>query len=726
MRRKLNLFWVILVVLIVLLGAVISFMINSDRESDDLIGDLDDGGQSVLEGEVGALDHIGEGERVITEGENGSSVVVDAEFCFDPDEFNYSLKSWTNSSTGNFADSCLNETSVIERYCNGTSGVFSQIFSCESACFEGACLPVPLPLCYDSDNRNHGEAGIAKYFGNKSNGLTYSDSCSGQDQAIEYYCEDDWVTTEIFNCEYGCTAGVCNSKPEPQCVDSDVSVDYADGINHLVKGNATYFGGIYYDSCNNLSTSTEWYCEDDVLKLEFKGCSLGCSAGLCINNPPRVSASVEDNFILGWYSFDEDKEQFHGLDSSVRPDVLVPVGDGASILVDDNNSALYLDGSTYFELVPNKFPFPFKYPEIPRVNETTDYDFTFSTWFKTNKSGVILGQTGSILPPNVPYVGSVPAVNIGSDGKLRTSVFWDGYPPNGYGSERYVSNESVNDSIWHNVVVTYGQGEEKVYLDGSLVNTRNFVQTGYASSYAYTLGTGYFYGTDFSSAGWSNYEGLLDKVLFFQQVLTSSEIQGLYSEGRAEVVEVVVPPVTPPISSSSSSGGGGGGGGGSGGTSSSSGSSGGAVVSGPKVYDISNDEFVSGYTQVLKLNEKIQFKFYNVDHYVKLTKLNGDLATLEVASSPNISEFKVNESKKYDLINDSYFDVKVTLNGVNSNNANVSLILVHESIPQEEVGPDEEVVEKNYNLYYIIGLLILAGIVYSLWRVYFLKKFSKK
>jgi len=141
MKKSLNLFWGFLVVLFILVGLLVIFIISDSN--DKLAGEFDDGGQPSLEGEVGALDSVGEGERVITSDE--SSEVDDLAFCNDSDGLNPNLQSWSYSDTFTFQDSCFNDTVVSEGYCNGTIGVFVQLMPCESGCLAGACLPVPQP-----------------------------------------------------------------------------------------------------------------------------------------------------------------------------------------------------------------------------------------------------------------------------------------------------------------------------------------------------------------------------------------------------------------------------------------------------------------------------------------------------------------------------------------------------------------------------------------------------
>lgn len=92
-----------------------------------------------------------------------------------------------------------------------------------------------------------------------------------------------------------------------------------------------------------------------------------------------------------------------------------------------------------------------------------------------------------------------------------------------------VSTSSVNDDAWHHIVLTRdaGSGELKTYVDGALERTR----TGATG----TIGNG------FSSLGRiedtggtpTYYQGNLDEVVIFQEVLSDAEVQAIYDNQTA-------------------------------------------------------------------------------------------------------------------------------------------------------------------------------------------------
>jgi len=160
--------------------------------------------------------------------------------------------------------------------------------------------------------------------------------------------------------------------------------------------------------------------------------------------------------------------------------------------------ASQFDGSSSYIRLPQV---PFAY-----TGATNNYSLSFSVWFKTSTSGVILGQTANVLPPNGPG-GYVPALYVDATGKLRASFFWHGST-----GQQIVAPTSYNDGNWHHVVDTYLSGLETLYVDGQPVGTQTAGENGYSSNYAYLLGAGYTGGWAASNNSWFYFNGLIDEV----------------------------------------------------------------------------------------------------------------------------------------------------------------------------------------------------------------------
>jgi hypothetical protein len=167
--------------------------------------------------------------------------------------------------------------------------------------------------------------------------------------------------------------------------------------------------------------------------------------------------------------------------------------------------------------------------DFPTAGSATN-PFSFELWFKSAASGgVILGQQ-DVAPYNTP-AGNVPAIYVGTDGKLRVEMFWNG------AANPLVSASTVNDNlVFHHLVITYNYPPLIVYLDGQVMGSQTQVQKSYSASYKYQLGTGNTSGWPGGSAangGWFNFTGLIDEPSLYNRDLTAQEVQALYAAHTA-------------------------------------------------------------------------------------------------------------------------------------------------------------------------------------------------
>ncbi len=179
-------------------------------------------------------------------------------------------------------------------------------------------------------------------------------------------------------------------------------------------------------------------------------------------------------------------------------------------------SALNFNGSNTYIPIPGPI-----FSGYPTTGNTSTYDLTFSTWFKTSSvGGIILGQTNTATVGLAS--GYVPAIYIDNTGKVRASMFWHNNPSN-----QIVTSFSYNDGNWHKLTDTYSNGQETLYIDGVQIGSQAQSQTSYSSTYYYYLGAGYgeFWPGLAPAADYFN--GSLDDVRFYSRALSSNEIDAL-------------------------------------------------------------------------------------------------------------------------------------------------------------------------------------------------------
>lgn len=172
-----------------------------------------------------------------------------------------------------------------------------------------------------------------------------------------------------------------------------------------------------------------------------------------------------------------------------------------------NNGSIVFNGTNNYVTLPTNL-----------LKHETGNPFTFSIWFKTSSTGIILGQQDSATPGGAG--GGVPAIYVGSNGTLNTTCFWGGDVNN-----RAATSSAVNDGNWKNITVTFSSGSHISYLNGSSYSTFTKTQTSYATNYYYFLGSGS------ADASWPNapasvyFNGNIANILYYNRGLSAAEIR---------------------------------------------------------------------------------------------------------------------------------------------------------------------------------------------------------
>ncbi len=199
-------------------------------------------------------------------------------------------------------------------------------------------------------------------------------------------------------------------------------------------------------------------------------------------------------------------------------------------LGNDPSPSAQFNGVDHYVSLPDVFNFP------ANGTTTTQAALSFSAWFNTTAGGVILGQTdASTTPGAATPSGWVPAVYVGTDGRVYASLFWHGP------GIQLVSAGAYNDGAWHRVTDVYDNGVETLYLDGNAVASMSSVaQVGYANAYSYSLGAGYTAQWPNTNGGWSFFNGRLDEAAVYQGALSGQQVAAQYLSASLARVPVTV------------------------------------------------------------------------------------------------------------------------------------------------------------------------------------------
>lgn len=112
-----------------------------------------------------------------------------------------------------------------------------------------------------------------------------------------------------------------------------------------------------------------------------------------------------------------------------------------------------------------------------------------------------------------------------------------------------------------------------------------------------------------------------------------------------------------------------------------------------KTYVATDAQFKEGYTKEVKKNEKIKVKVDGIIHNVGLTGLTTTSATVSVFSTPQEATLNIGDERKFDVNDDDYYDIYISLNSISNSRANLTVKSVYELMEQEIID-DETIANK--------------------------------
>ncbi len=155
-------------------------------------------------------------------------------------------------------------------------------------------------------------------------------------------------------------------------------------------------------------------------------------------------------------------------------------------------------------------------------------------------------------------------------------------------------------------------------------------------------------------------------------------------------------------------------------------------------YTIKDADFEKGYTKELSIRQRMRVSVNKTSHYIGIINISNESVTVNVTSSPQQAVLFVNQTKKFELTNDSFYDLSVRLNDISKSKANLTIMKIYEEISEieekiEEEGEGlgieekkkEELDGRKGKLW--IWIVVVAGLVVIGIISWFIKfKFSKK
>lgn len=139
----------------------------------------------------------------------------------------------------------------------------------------------------------------------------------------------------------------------------------------------------------------------------------------------------------------------------------------------------------------------------------------------------------------------------------------------------------------------------------------------------------------------------------------------------------------------------------------------------------------AGLTKELSSKNQVRIKVNGSNHHVGIINLTTTTITINVSSTPQQAVFNIGDEKMFDVNADGYYDIKIKLNSISNNKANITLSLVKETLQVVEdksnteeglgLGTEESTSDERGLLWLWITLgvvlvLLIAGAVFWYFR----------
>jgi hypothetical protein len=106
----------------------------------------------------------------------------------------------------------------------------------------------------------------------------------------------------------------------------------------------------------------------------------------------------------------------------------------------------------------------------------------------------------------------------------------------------------------------------------------------------------------------------------------------------------------------------------------------GGSVTWDKTYVPSKEELIIGYNLEVKKDERVKARVGTNYHYIGIIKLTSTTANISVQSTPQERVFNIGDEKKFDVLDDGFYDLLIKLNSISNNQANLTVTTIHEEI----------------------------------------------
>ena len=112
----------------------------------------------------------------------------------------------------------------------------------------------------------------------------------------------------------------------------------------------------------------------------------------------------------------------------------------------------------------------------------------------------------------------------------------------------------------------------------------------------------------------------------------------------------------------------------------SGGSSSGSSATWKSTKTVSNQEFIAGAGEIAAEEERFKIEVNGGIHYVGVVEVTDTTATIEVFSTLQKAVLLIGQIKKFDVTEDDFYDIQITLNNITNKKADITIKKIYERI----------------------------------------------
>ena len=244
----------------------------------------------------------------------------------------------------------------------------------------------------------------------------------------------------------------------------------------------------------------------------------GASAvsGISLSVGKIEKSELEEQGLVGFWSFDE-------ISNNTIPDESENENNG--ILVGAAQGYGMSGLGIYFDGIDDRI----NIDDDPSLNFDDTNEFSISIWIKRERVGI--GYEETLLSKAITLLNSGYRLNIDTNNKVKFIVSTDNQVC------EILSNNQIDDLLWHHIVAIWDKGTQSIYIDGML-DTSDFQGSYVVNYFSKPLELGIHFGF------LNPYEGFIDELRIFNRALSTAEIDELYTNPARFLPKIIFGKIT--------------------------------------------------------------------------------------------------------------------------------------------------------------------------------------